>query len=127
MADIQPPSPGGLDLMNLLLGKVLPAAAGAYIRNVTSRNKPFVRRLAEMVGGVVMVISVGDPVGAIMWSGGGFVASKLLGVEDLAGVISRAEVDRVAAFLVGLAGITIAEGVLNLARMWRDNPTVRFK
>ena len=116
-SQIQPPPPGSFDLMGLLITKVFPAFAGAYIRNLFPPRKPLLQRAAEAFGGVVLVIYAGPVAGGALWGLLGWLMTSI-GVDDITPLINREQSDLLAAFLVGLLGMTVVEGALVFIRAW---------
>lgn len=112
---------GGYDLLSLLFSKVLPALAGGLVRNIFPPRKVFWQRAAEMLGGVILVIYTGHHAGAVLWALLGWGLSKI-GVNDPSLVMDRVQTDQLAAFLVGLVGMTVVEGGLVFLRQWSRNP-----
>lgn len=117
MADMGPQIPGAAELLGVIMAKVFPALAGAYIRNLFPPRKPWRQRLMETAGGVLMVFYAGEVAAGATWAvlkwAGGFV-----GVTDIAEFVDRSQSNLLAAFLVGLTGMTIVEGAFHYARRW---------
>lgn len=121
MADfnVQPPSPGGwVDIIgSMIMAKVAPALAGSYVRGLFPPRKPILQRLGESLGGVVLVIYAGKPAAGALWAG----MDKAMRVAELgrAGdIMDKSEASLLAAFLVGLLGMTIVEGAIVWTRTW---------
>lgn len=117
MADVGPQIPGVPELLGVIMAKVLPALAGAYIRNLFPPRKPWRQRLMETAGGVLMVFYIGEVAAGATWAvlrwAGGFV-----GVTNVAEFVDKSQSDLLAAFLVGLTGMTVVEGGFHYARRW---------
>lgn len=117
MSDIGPHVPGTVELLGVIMGKVAPALAGAYIRNLFPPRKPWRQRLLETAGGVLMVFYAGEVAAGATWAvlkwAGGFV-----GVTNIAEFVDRGQSDLLAAFLLGLTGMTVVEGGFHYARRW---------
>ncbi len=117
MADIGPHIPGAAEILGVIMGKVAPALAGAYIRNLFPPRKSWRQRLLETAGGVLLVFYGGEVAAGATWAvlrwAGGFV-----GVVDVGEFVNRAQSDLLAAFLVGLTGMTAVEGGFHYARKW---------
>lgn len=116
------PPPGGsgqwIDLIwSIAATKVAPALAGSYVRGLFPPRKAIGQRLAESLGGVLMVIYAGKPAAAILWA----ALDKAMitgGLGRARDVMERAEAGLLAAFLVGLLGMTIVEGGIVWVRTW---------
>ncbi len=128
MADVGPHlPPGAVELgsgvLGVIMAKVLPALAGSYIRNLFPPRKPWRQRLMETAGGVLMVIYAGEVAAGATWAvlkwAGGFV-----GVTDVGEFVNRAQSDLLAAFLVGLTGMTVVEGGFHYARKWMEQKSL---
>lgn len=124
MADIGPHIPPvaadlGSSFLGVVMAKVLPALAGAYIRNLFPPRKPWRQRLLETAGGVLMVVYVGEVAAGATWAVLRW-AGTFVGVSNVAEFIARGQSDLLAAFLVGLTGMTIVEGGFHFARRWLD-------
>lgn len=119
MADLPPhlPPPANYELMALAITKIAPAMAGAYIRNLFPPRKPFMQRAAEAFGGVLLVVYGGQVAGGALWALLAWGLS-LIGIGDMTGLIRRDQSDLLAAFLVGLVGMTVVEGGLLFVRSW---------
>ena len=119
MADIPPlltsTDPNGSAwLWGLLVSKVGPAVAGAYVRGLFPPRKPLLQRLGEAFGGVLLVLYAHKIAAGGLWA----VLDWALGHvgTKAADVILRSDADMLAAFLVGLLGMTIVEGALVFIR-----------
>ena len=101
-------------LWGLLVSKVAPAIAGAYVRGLFPPRKPILQRLGEAFGGVLLVLYGHKIAAGALWA----VLGWALGFVDTkaADVIQRSDADMLAAFLVGLLGMTIVEGALIVIR-----------
>lgn len=131
MADIGPHiPPGAAELSSSLLGvamaKVLPALAGAYIRNLFPPRKAWRQRLLETAGGVLMVIYVGEVAAGATWAVLRW-AGTFVGVTDIAEFVDRSQSDLLAAFLVGLTGMTVVEGAFHYSRRWLEKREDRLE
>jgi hypothetical protein len=107
--------------MSLFVTKVAPALAGAYIRNLFPPRKTLLQRFLEMIGGVLMVVYTAHVAAGALWALLGW-ALGWLGVQDISLIIQRQQADLLAAFLVGLIGMTVVEGFLVFLRRWSANP-----
>ncbi|SCM74032.1 hypothetical protein KL86PLE_130058 [uncultured Pleomorphomonas sp.] len=109
--------------MGVIMAKVFPALAGAYIRNLFPPRKPWRQRLMETAGGVLIMFYAGEVAAGATWAvlkwAGGFV-----GVTNIAELVDRGQSDLLAAFLVGLTGMTAVEGGLHYLRQLtkKNNP-----
>jgi len=125
MADFHiPPQPGGWwDLIwSVLATKAAPALAGSYVRGLFPPRKAIGQRLAESLGGVMMVIYAGAPVAGALWAG----LDKAMRVAELGrakDVMDKSQASLLAAFLVGLLGMTIVEGAIVWVRTWMRRRT----
>lgn len=124
MADIGPHIPPGAaelgsSFLGVVMAKVLPALAGAFIRSLYPPRKAWRQRLLETAGGVLMVMYAGEVAAGATWAvlkwAGGFV-----GATNIAEFVDRGKSDLLAAFLVGLTGMTAVEGGFHYARRWLD-------
>lgn len=121
MADFnfQPPSPGGwIDIIGgAIMTKVAPALAGSYVRGLFPPRKPIWQRILESIGGVFLVVYAGKPVAGALWA----AMDKAMRIAELgrAGdIMDKSEESLLAAFLVGLLGMTIVEGAIVWTRAW---------
>lgn len=119
MADMGPHIPGAADLLGVFMGKVAPALAGAYIRNLFPPRKAWRQRLLETAGGVLMVFYAGEVAAGATWAVLKW-AGSFVGVVDVAELVDRGQSDLLAAFLLGLTGMTVVEGGFHYARRWLD-------
>jgi hypothetical protein len=126
MADVGPHIPGAAEFLGVIMAKVFPALAGAYIRNLFPPRKSMRQRLMETAGGVLMVFYAGEVAAGATWAvlrwAGGFV-----GVANVAEFIDRGQSDLLAAFLVGLTGMTAVEGGFHYARRWIERQEAETK
>lgn len=122
MADIGPHIPGAAEFLGVIMGKVAPALAGAYIRNLFPPRKSWRQRLLETAGGVLLVIYAGEVAAGATWAVLGW-AGSFLDVVDVAAYVDRGQSDLLAAFLVGLTGMTAVEGGFHYARKWMERKT----
>jgi hypothetical protein len=101
-------------IWGILVSKVAPAIAGAYVRNLFPPRKPILQRLGEASGGVLLVLYGHKIAAGTLWA----LLNWALGFVDTkaAEVIQRSDADMLAAFLVGLLGMTIVEGALIVIR-----------
>jgi hypothetical protein len=101
-------------LWGILVSKVAPAVAGAYVRGLFPPRKPILQRVGEAFGGVILVLYCHKVAAGALWAvlnwALGFIGAK---ASD---VINRADADVLAVFLVGLLGMTIVEGALIVIR-----------
>ena len=102
--------------MALLLTKIFPALAGSFVRNLFPPRKPILQRFGEALGGVVMVIYAGPVAGGALWAALGWAMAFVNAKQS--DVIQRAESDLLAAFLIGLIGMTLVEGAIAFTRAW---------
>lgn len=116
----------GSSVLGIVMAKVLPALAGAYIRNLFPPRKPWRQRLLETAGGVLMVVYAGEVAAGATWAVLGW-AGSFLGVTDVAEFIDKGQSDLLAAFLVGLTGMTVVEGGFHFARRWLDRRVEALK
>lgn len=110
-------TPEGVGIVTLLVTKVAPAIAGGLIRNIFPPRKPMVQRVAEMAGGVLLVLYAGEVAAGIMWAMLAWGLKKI-GVENPATVVMYSDAAKLAAFLVGLLGMTCVEGAILYTRRW---------
>jgi hypothetical protein len=105
----------------LLVSKVAPAAAGAYVRGLFPPRKPTLQRLGEAGGGVLLVLYGHKVAAGALWA----LLNWALAFVDTkaADVILRSDADMLAAFLVGLLGMTIVEGALLVIRRRAETAT----
>ncbi len=126
MADLQPHGPPP-DLLAWILAKAMTAGAGALgalVRNLFPPRRRLRQRAAEYVGGALAAVFFGPVAGPILHQ---LILAfgRTMGVA-LEPVMPRESVDSLAAFLCGVVGLTMIEGLILLARRWRDEPRLPF-
>jgi len=121
MADfhIPPPGPGGwVDIIgSAVMTKIAPALAGSYVRGLFPPRKPIWQRILESIGGVCLVVYTGKPTAGALWA----ALDRAMRIADLGrakDIMDKGEASLLAAFLVGLLGMTIVEGGIVWVRAW---------
>jgi len=97
--------------------KIAPALAGSYVRGLFPPRKPILQRIGESLGGVVLVVYAGKPAAGALWA----ALDRAMRIADLGrakDIMDKGEASLLAAFLVGLLGMTIVEGGIVWVRAW---------
>jgi hypothetical protein len=121
-ADFTPPGGEGFVAWVITKGPLLFAAiVGALFRAMTRHDLPWIDRLLTSAA-AVMFAYLGTPVVAPIALAAIYRASAFAGLDVPPGAIEPVSMIGVTGLMLGLIGAPIMEGVLKLARGWRDNP-----
>ncbi len=108
-----PPDP--ISILGIKVVHLVAGALGGVVRSITRPDISWPRRIVTGIAGA-LVAGYGTPLAApFLW--------RWL-PEDVAGRVSFGEIEGLAGFVLGLTGLSIADGLMRLAQRWRDHPTI---
>lgn len=111
MADIPPEQ---ISIMGIKLIHFVAGGLGGAVRAITRPDLSWARRISTGLAGA-LVSGYGTPVLAPFAH---IYLDKFgvhVGFDEIAGLVG---------FVLGMTGLSIAEGIIRWARKWRDNPTL---
>lgn len=116
--------PGGEGFVAWLITKgplLFAAIVGALFRAITRHDLPWIDRLLTSFAAVLFAY-LGTPVVAPIALAAIYKATEIAGLDLPPGSIEPVSMIGVTGLMLGLIGAPLMEGILKLARGWRDNP-----
>lgn len=113
MADVQPPN----EVVNWLVKNAPIIAAGAFggvVRAFTRPERSVGLLILSTMGGALFAFYGSPLLGGFMW---GWVRPFAEDAE-----ITRTSIVGLSGFVCGLVGFPVAEGLIHVARRWKDDP-----